>query len=100
MQTAISNNLVSDLQVTLIKLSVICPSCGWVYSGHIESRDNLPYCNDKECVGCKITFKARYKFSNESCEICEYKLYCLGKPIADVNETILHIGVGEINWSM
>jgi hypothetical protein len=100
MQTLTSSSLVSDHPLTLIRLSVKCPTCGWVYSGSIEPCDNLPYCNDKECVGCKTIFKARYKFSNESCKICEYKLYCLGKPVVDVEELILYTLLGDINWSM
>jgi len=100
MQTSILNSLVSDQSVNLIRLSVNCPVCGWAYSGTIESFYNMPYCNDKACVGCKTIFKARHKVSNESCKICENKLNCLGKPVVDVVELILHMGVGEINWSM
>lgn len=101
MQTITSCNLTNDPELVLVQLSVACPSCGWIYLGSVSDlRNSMPYCSDKECVGCKTTFKARYKFSKESCKICEYKLLCLGKQVAKVDEKIIYVGLGDINWSM
>jgi len=98
MQTLTSNHSISDQPVTLIKLSVTCPICGWYYSGHLRFPEP-PYCNDKQCTGCKTIFKVRYKLSSEVCDECNHKLRCLSMPVADVKENIQHAMLGDINWS-
>jgi hypothetical protein len=98
MQTHTSNNLTSNT-VTLIHLSITCPVCGWYYSGHL-SFPEPPYCNDKQCVGCGVTFKARYKVPKNFCEHCNFKVRCVSLPVADVDELITHTTLGDINWSM
>jgi hypothetical protein len=99
MLTLTSSNSTSNTVVTLIKLSVICPVCGWYYSGHVTFPEP-PFCNDKQCMGCKTLFKARYKVREGACEHCDHKVRCVSMPVAEVQETLAYPTLGDINWSM